>query len=91
MHIEWWSREEDNPSGPEFDEIVFPEEAEWVKVWMWKEPVWLALLLVQYACASMVQLLRLCMSSKPSGTHNSDCMPPITPMHVSLSHAPAAA
>jgi hypothetical protein len=30
--MEWWSREEDNPAGPELDEIVFPEEAEWVKV-----------------------------------------------------------
>jgi hypothetical protein len=32
VHMEWWSREEDNPAGPEVDEIVFPDEAEWVKV-----------------------------------------------------------
>lgn len=31
VHLEWWSREEGTPAGPEFDEIVFPDEAEWVK------------------------------------------------------------
>lgn len=32
VHIQWWSREVENAAEPEFDEIVFPEEAEWVKV-----------------------------------------------------------
>jgi hypothetical protein len=27
LHVEWWSREEASPAGPEFDEIVFPDEA----------------------------------------------------------------
>lgn len=33
-HLEWHSREDDSAAaaGPEFDEIVFPDEAEWVKV-----------------------------------------------------------
>jgi hypothetical protein len=32
VHLEWWSRDDETAAGPEFDEIVFPEEAEWVKV-----------------------------------------------------------
>lgn len=31
VHLEWWSRDDETAAGPEFDEIVFPEEAEWVK------------------------------------------------------------
>lgn len=32
VHLEWWSREDENAAGPEFDSIIFPEEAEWTKV-----------------------------------------------------------
>jgi hypothetical protein len=32
LHVEWWSREEANPAGPEFDEIVFPDEATFEQV-----------------------------------------------------------
>ncbi len=32
VHLEWWSREDETAAGAEFDEIVFPDEAEWVKV-----------------------------------------------------------
>jgi hypothetical protein len=32
VHLEWWSREDENAAGPEFDSIIFPEEAEWMKV-----------------------------------------------------------
>lgn len=32
LHLEWWSREDDSAAVPEFDEIVFPDEAEFQKV-----------------------------------------------------------